>query len=159
MILLPEQDPFKPLQWPCFDPHLVTALDERMGFSFEGTLDHSTDSLYLWAGNQGWLAAEPHYGVNPRGSEDRQPAVDWAAKEYVTGEQRERKLFHSVFPAVDSGINRKESFEALAREYTGYGFLMLVASVKRVPKKGQVQSLFWNVHTVHLGAAPPCGLA
>jgi hypothetical protein len=113
-ILLAEQDPFKSLEWACVDPDPIAAFDERVRFSSEGTLNHPSDSLNFGAGDHGRLPAESYYSVNSRGGKNWQPTFDWAAEEYVAGEERERKLLDSVFPTVYGVIERKESFESLA---------------------------------------------
>jgi hypothetical protein len=71
--------------------------------------------------------------VNPRSGQDRLPALEWAAEEYVAGEEGKGKLLVPIFPAVNSSVERKKGFESLTGQNAGYIFFVLVTRMHRIP--------------------------
>jgi len=100
------------LQRAASEPDQVAAFQERVGFCFEGTPNHSSDRLNFRRRDHGPLPSESQDTVNPRSGQDWLPAFERAAEENIAREEGKGKLLISIFPTVDSGVKRKEGLES-----------------------------------------------
>ena len=106
--------PSSPINGPGLDPYSVSALQVRMSFDAEGTLNDLPDGIKLGLRND-CRAPGPTYDMDDSWrSHDLQLPVHPLADKYVGREQREPDLLGPVLPAADGAIERKVDLEILA---------------------------------------------
>ena len=71
--------------------------------------------------------------VYARCREQLKLAVQPGSKKHIAREQRQRKLFGSIFPSVNSGIQRQEYFKPSTGKKLSDHLLALVPRVQRMP--------------------------
>jgi hypothetical protein len=72
--------------------------------------------------------------VNAWSGKDREPLNQGTTEEDVTREKGERNSLDAVFPLVSGRVERKKRFKPFPREDLMDRLLMLMASVKSVPR-------------------------
>jgi hypothetical protein len=104
-----------------------------MWFDLQGTFDHATNSLDFFRGNSRRLCAPGYQTVDAGGRHYAQHSFEAAVDEQVVGKQREQNIFLTILPTMNGLILGKKYVESLAHEGLGNHFLVLMASIKRVP--------------------------
>ena len=104
-----------------------------MWFDLQRTFDQATNSLDFFRGNTRWPCSPAYQGVNAGGRYNAQHSIEAAMDEYVIGEKREQNILLAVLPTMNGSVLRKEYLESLAQKGLGDHFLVLMASIKRVP--------------------------
>jgi hypothetical protein len=133
-VLLADQEAFQPSQWACHNPDTITTPEEGVWLCFDRTLNHPTNRLDLDIGYTRRLSSASHNHVNAWSGKDREPLNEGTTEEYVTREKGKRNSLDAVFPLVCGRVERKERFKPFPHQDLMDTFLMLMTSVKCVPR-------------------------
>jgi len=133
-VLLANQQPFQPSQWTCHNPYSIATSEEGVGLCFDRTLNHPSDRLDLHIGYARRLTSTSHHHVNAWSCKDGEPLDEGTTKEDVTRKEGERNTLDAVFPLMSGRIKGKERFKPFPRQGLMDTFLMLMPSVKSIPR-------------------------
>jgi hypothetical protein len=138
-VLLSEQESLQPPQWSSRNPDTIAAFEERVRLHTNWALNHPANGFNLGIRDTRRLSRAAYHAVNTRCGKDRKPMDEGAAEEYVTREKGERDSLDAVFPLVSCRVDGKERFKPFTSQHLMHNFLMLMPSVKSVPRIANIQ--------------------
>src|SRR5579859_708980 len=104
-----------------------------MCFYAHTAFDDSSNRFDFYFRNCSGLASAGHQAIYSRRCQDMQPAVDAPFQKHVARKQGQCECFSPVLPIMGGCIKRKERVKSLVGQNLIHHFLMLMASVERIP--------------------------
>src|SRR5437667_10378693 len=89
--------------------------------------------LHFTVFDRGRAPTATHKIRNARNLQDPKTVFRCDMDEDVSGKQRQRQLFASVFPAADTAVKREKTVNTLFLQLSAYAFLVTSTSVGRIP--------------------------
>src|SRR5690348_7880091 len=104
-----------------------------MRFKRQGTLNQPAHGFNFNQRDLSGPASPAHQGVDARGGDDVQHAIQTTANEDIVGKQRKYDFLFAVLPLANRAVLRQKYLESLPRQGLGHHTFMLMAGVKRMP--------------------------
>ena len=127
-----------------------------MRFNREKVFNDPSDCLDLYFGNRSWPTCKRNKGMHSWSGQNLQSPIEPTAQENVTGEQWQGQSLDSVLPLTGNLIGRQEWIKSSPGEVFENRFLMLMASVHRVPCNAR--SAAFQGQFIHVNIASPSDL-